>query len=161
MLINVVNDSANKLPEYAHAGDSGLDVRADFSKGLNEDFFHYAAFDDVRKTLLIFSGGRALIPTNIKTEIPDGYEIQVRPRSGLALKNGITVLNTPGTIDSPYRNYWGIILINLGDEVFEVTQGDKIAQVVLAKVEKVEWNLVDDLSNTDRQLTGFGDSGIK
>ena len=161
MLINVVNDSANKLPEYAHAGDSGLDLRADFSKGLNDEYFHFAAFDEIRKVLIIFPGARALIPTNIKTELPSGYEFQIRPRSGLALKQGITVLNTPGTIDAPYRNYWGVILINLGDGEFEVSQGDKIAQAVLAKVGKVDWNLVTELSNTDRQLTGFGDSGIK
>ena len=100
MIINIVNDSNNLLPGYATPGSSGVDLEADFSKGFNDKFFHIAEFDEVRKKLLIFSGGRALIPTNLYTGIPEGYEIQIRPRSGLALKYGVTVLNTPGTIDA-------------------------------------------------------------
>jgi dUTP pyrophosphatase len=161
MIVDIVNDSINSSPKYAHKNDAGMDLMADFSKGLDDKFFHYADFDEERKKLLIFPGGRALIPTNIKTAVPEGYEAQIRPRSGLALKKGITVLNTPGTIDGGFRNYWGVILINLSDEVFEVAQGDRIAQAVFAKFEKVEWNPVLVLDETDRNLTGFGDSGIK
>lgn len=100
MEVKVVNNSANKLPEYANPGDAGMDLRADFSKGVNEDFLFFSAFDEERNVIIIFPGGRALVQTNIHTGIPEGYEIQIRPRSGLALKSGITVLNTPGTIDA-------------------------------------------------------------
>lgn len=162
--IKVLNLSNNILPEYANTGDAGMDLRADFSQGISDKFFHYADFDSERNVLLIFSGGRALIPINIHTAIPEGYEIQIRPRSGLALKEGITVLNTPGTIDAGYRNSWGVILFNTSDDVFEVSQGDRIAQAVLNKFEKIEWDIVNDLSELDkseRGETGFGDSGIK
>ena len=160
MKVQIVNDSVNAIPEYANPGDAGMDIRADFSKSfdIKGDF---CDFDEERQVALIFSGGRMLIPTNIKVAIPKGYEIQVRPRSGLALKEGITVLNTPGTIDSGYRNYIGVILVNLGEDVFEVNQGDRIAQIVLKQVEEIEWDIVWTLDNTDRGLTGFGDSGIK
>lgn len=161
MKIQVINNSINELPNYAHPDDAGLDLRADFSKGVNTDLMDFAGYDIERNVILIFSGGRALIPINIHTAIPKGYEIQIRPRSGLALKKGITVLNTPGTIDSQYRNSWGVILINLSDEIFEVAQGDRIAQAVLNKFEKIDWESVDDLNETDRGNSGFGDSGIK
>lgn len=161
MKIQVINNSINELPNYAHPDDAGLDLRADFSKGVNTDLMDFADYDIERNVILIFSGGRALIPINIHTAIPKGYEIQIRPRSGLALKKGITVLNTPGTIDSQYRNSWGVILINLSDEIFEVAQGDRIAQAVLNKFEKIDWESVDDLNETDRGNSGFGDSGIK
>lgn len=159
--IRIVNKSENELPSYANPGDAGLDLRADFSQGVNEDLFSFAAYDNIRNVVIIFPGGRALIPTNIYTAIPEGYEVQVRPRSGLALKKGVTVLNTPGTIDSGFRNAWGVILINLGEEEFEVEQGDRIAQAVLNKVEHIEWVPVEDLNSTERGMTGFGDSGIK
>jgi dUTP pyrophosphatase len=99
MKVQVINKSQNELPRYARSGDAGMDLKADFSKGLNEKFFFFSDFDEERQTLIIFSGGRALVPTNIHTAIPFGYEAQIRPRSGSALKEGITVLNTPGTID--------------------------------------------------------------
>lgn len=159
--VKIVNDSVNLLPGYATPGSSGLDLSADFTKGLNDKFFDGAAFDEERKVLLIFPGGRALIPTNIKTSIPKGYEAQIRSRSGLALKQGVFVLNSPGTIDDDYRNYWGVILMNLADNVFEVEQGDKIAQAVFMKVEKVEWDVVEDLDETKRNLGGFGSTGVK
>ena len=161
MKVQIVNDSLNELPKYAKKGDAGMDLRADFSKGVNEDFLFFSAFDEERNTVIIFSGGRALIPTNIHVGIPEGYELQIRPRSGLALKAGITVLNTPGTIDAGYRNSIGVILQNLGEEEFEVAQGDRIAQAVLNKIEKIEWKTVESLDKTERGLTGFGDSGIK
>ena len=100
MKVNIINSSNNPLPTYAKLGDSGMDLRASFSNGLNEDLMWGAAFDDERKTLIVFSGGRVLIPTGLYTSFPPGYELQIRSRSGLALKHGIMVLNSPGTIDS-------------------------------------------------------------
>lgn len=143
--VNVYNESTNPLPQYETLGAAGLDVRA-----------------FIPESITITPGHRALIPTGLYVEIPVGYEIQVRPRSGLALKKGITVLNTPGTIDSDYRNCIGVILINLSDEDFEINPGDRIAQLVLNKVPQINWILVgskDDLSSTDRGLGGFGSTG--
>lgn len=160
MEVQVINESQNPLPTYAKVGDSGVDIMADFSAGLDTSKFHFADYDNVRKVVLLFPGGRALIPLNLKTAFQVGYEIQIRPRSGLALKHGITVLNTPGTIDSGYRNSWGVILINLGDEVFEIAQGDRIGQAVLQKVNKIEWKEVNELSISDRGTGGFGHTGV-
>lgn len=157
--VQIVNDSINELPKYATSGSSGMDLMADFSKGLNEKFMFESVWDDERKVLIIFSGGRCLVPTNIKTALPEGYEMQIRSRSGLALKNGIFVTNGIGTIDDDYRNYYGVILTNLDDEPFEIKQGDRIAQAVLMKVEKVNWNVVEELSDTIRGLGGFGSTG--
>lgn len=157
--VQITNDSLNKLPKYATPGSSGMDLMADFSKGLNEKFMFGSVWDDERKVLIIFSGGRCLVPTNIKTALPEGYEMQIRSRSGLALKNGVFVTNGIGTIDDDYRNYYGVILTNLDDEPFEIKQGDRIAQAVLMKVEKVNWNVVEELSDTIRGLGGFGSTG--
>lgn len=161
MIIEVVNKSTNPLPKYAKPGDAGMDLLANFSNGLNEDFLFGSVLDEERNVLLIFSGGRALIPTGLYTAIPEGHELQIRPRSGLALKQGITVLNTPGTIDSPYRGEIGVVLINLSDEVFEVAQGDRIAQAVLNKVDTVEWYPVNELPTSLRGVGGFGHTGVK
>lgn len=160
MKVAIINESLNPLPKYARSGDAGIDLQADFSKVLDNKYFDFADFDNERKVLMIFPGGRALIPTNLYTAIPEGYEIQIRPRSGLALKQGVTVLNTPGTVDSQYRGNWGVILINLSDNVFEVVQGDRIAQAVLHKFETIEWDEVENLKESDRGTTGFGDSGV-
>ncbi len=159
--IKIKNNSFNELPKYATPGSSGVDLRSDFSKGINENFLFGSRFDEDRKVLIIFSGGRALIPTNLYTAIPEGYEIQIRSRSGLSLKNGVHVDNGIGTIDSDYRNSWGVILTNLGEEPFEIHQGDRIAQAVLIKVEKIEWVDTQDLDETERNLGGYGSSGIK
>jgi dUTP pyrophosphatase len=161
MKIQIVNNSLNTLPEYTKPGDAGLDLRADFSKEIKTDSYCFADYDEIRNVILIFPGGRALIPTNLHVAIPEGHELQIRPRSGLALKNGISVLNTPGTVDSGYRNSIGVILINLGNAVFEVAQGDRIAQAVLNKFETIEWESVLLLSETKRGMSGFGDSGVK
>lgn len=165
MQIKVINKSSNELPEYAHpVGDSGVDLRAELST-VNEKFLFNSELitnnNQSEKVVVINPGGRALIPTELYTEIPVGYEIQIRPRSGLALKNGITVCNTPGTIDATYRNNWGIILINLGTEPFVIHQGDRIAQAVLMKVETIEWEQVDVLEDSDRGLGGFGSTNIQ
>ena len=134
------------LPHYASSGASGADVRA----FINED-------------IIIPPGGRALIPTGLRLAIPHGYEIEVRPRSGLALKHGITVLNTPGTIDADYRGELGIILINLGQESFTAQPGMRIAQLVLAPIVQAVFALVEkeELVATSRGDGGFGHSGIK
>lgn len=174
--VPVINKSNNPLPTYANPGDAGVDLRADMWE-IHEKFLYNAEVvresqtttDDegntfktsVIKGILIHPGGRALIPTELYTAIPEGYEVQVRPRSGLALKSGITVLNSPGTIDSGYRNGWGVILMNEGSENFLVQQGDRIAQAVLVKYEHIDWVETENLEDSERGLTGFGDSGVK
>lgn len=130
------------LPEYATDGSSGMDVRA-----------------ALQKPITIEKGKIALIPTNLSVEIPKGYEIQVRPRSGLAIKHGIGVLNSPGTIDSDYRGEVKIILFNFGDEDFIINSGDRIAQLVLAEVIMAEINETENLNSSDRGSGGFGHTG--
>ena len=163
MEVKVINKSANELPKYETPQSAGMDLRADLWS-INEKFLFDARVvrreDNTIDHIIIEPGGRALIPTELYTAIPMGYEVQVRPRSGLALKHGITVLNTPGTIDADYRNGWGVILMNQGSEPFIVKQGDRIAQAVLAKVEQIEWKEVETLDETERGLGGFGSSGI-
>lgn len=160
MEIKIINKSENPLPKYGTKYSAGVDLMADFSKGVSTEFFDFADYDEERKVIIIFPGGRALIPTNIYTAIPEGYEVQIRPRSGLSLKNGITVLNTPGTIDSDFRNSWGVILMNLSDTEFEISQGDRIAQAVLNKFERIEWIETDTLDDTERGQGGFGSTGV-
>ena len=147
--IKFLNKSNNVDPDYFHAGDSGFDFRAN----LNEN-----------EPLTIPPQGIKLIPTGLYFEVPRGYELQVRPRSGLALKNGITVLNTPGTVDSNYRGEVSIILINLGGKPFKVMNGDRIAQGVISPVLDKVWgelNKVSTLSTSNREKGGFGSTGIK
>jgi len=142
MQINIVNKSDNPLPEYSTVNSAGMDLRA------------YLAVSVILKPMQ-----RVLIPTGIFVEIPHGYEAQIRPRSGLALKHGITVLNTPGTIDSDYRGEVGIIMINLSDSDFEIKSGERICQMIIAKHETAVWNSVEILANTDRGSGGFGHTG--
>ncbi len=158
--IPVINKSNNKLPEYAHEGDAGFDFRANIEEIKNDEYLFDATKSNAT-TIIINPGGRALIPTGLYMAIPKGYELQVRPRSGLALKYGITVLNTPGTIDAVYRGNIGVILKNDGVEPFMVEQGDRIAQGVLNKVEKANLIETDSLDETDRADSGYGKSGIK
>ena len=129
------------MPAYAHASDAGMDVRS-------------------VADLVIPPGGRALVPTGLVAIIPPMYEIQVRPRSGLALKHGVTVLNTPGTIDSGYRGEIGVILANFGDKDFSVAKGDKVAQLVFAPVVQPEIEETDTIDETDRGAGGFGSTGV-
>ena len=143
MKIKVINKSNNPLPKYESSQAAGLDIRA-----------------DIDHPIIIPPMKRCLIPTNLYTAIPSGYEVQIRPRSGLALKKGITVLNTPGTIDADYRGNWGVILMNLGDEDFIVNPGDRIAQAILNKVEQIEWEEVESLDETERGQGGFNSTGI-
>jgi dUTP pyrophosphatase len=141
--INTVNNSNNDLPHYATAGSAGLDLRANISE-----------------TVVLEPLERRLIPTGIFLEIPFGFEVQVRPRSGLALKNGITCLNSPGTIDSDYRGEINVLLINLSNRLFTINNNDRIAQMVVAKVEKAELILVQQLNETERNAGGFGHTGV-
>jgi dUTP pyrophosphatase len=141
--IKIINNSANPSPAYATEGASGMDIRA-----------------SLESELVLAPLERTLVPTGLFFEIPRGYEIQVRPRSGMALKHGITCLNTPGTIDSDYRGEIKVILINLSSEQQTIRNGDRIAQLVLTKVEHAELILVQQLNNTDRAEGGFGHTGI-
>ena len=137
-------DRGIALPSYETDGAAGMDLRANF---------------DDRGSVEIAAGARALIPTGLALEIPKGFEAQVRPRSGLALKHGVTLVNSPGTIDSDYRGPLGVILINHGDASFSVTHGDRIAQIVFAPVMQVGWDLDHPLGQTDRGEGGFGSTG--
>ncbi|MGJ7030377.1 dUTP diphosphatase [Niabella hirudinis] len=140
--IKIINQSTNPLPSYATTGASGMDVRA-----------------HLETPITLKSLERALIPTGIFMEIPEGYEVQVRPRSGLAVKQGLTCLNTPGTIDADYRGEVKVILINLSNEEQVIQHGDRIAQLVVQKVEKAEWVETVVLSETVRAAGGFGHTG--
>ncbi|MEI6584240.1 MAG: dUTP diphosphatase [Chitinophagia bacterium] len=140
--IPVINRSAFPLPAYATVGSSGLDVRA-----------------NIEQPITLQSLERNLVPTGLFVEIPLGYEIQVRPRSGLAVKQGLTCLNTPGTIDADYRGEIKVILINLSQEPQIIQPGDRIAQLVLQTIELIEWKNVDQLNETDRGTGGFGHTG--
>jgi dUTP pyrophosphatase len=142
--VKIVNKSRHQLPQYSTRSSAGLDLRA-----------------NVEEPVLLRPFQRALIPTGLYISLPEGYEAQVRPRSGLALKYGITVLNTPGTIDADYRGEVGVILVNLGQEDFVVNDGERIAQMVVAKYEQVELLPVEALDDTERGAGGFGHSGIK
>lgn len=142
--VRIVNKSRHPLPQYSTLCSAGMDLRANL---------------DSPVVLKPFQ--RALIPTGLFMALPEGYEAQVRPRSGLALKHGVTVLNTPGTIDADYRGEVGVILINLGQEEFVVNDGERIAQMVVAKYEQAELVPLDVLDETERGEGGFGHSGVK
>lgn len=142
LLINIINKSDNPLPQYATLGSSGMDIRA-----------------FLREKAVFQPLDRILIPTGIFIEIPDGFEVQIRPRSGLALKQGITCLNTPGTIDADYRGEIKVILINLSNEIQTIESGDRIAQMVFQKVEKISWSPVNQINETERGTGGFGHTG--
>ena len=144
MQIKVINNSQHLLPSYETSASAGLDIRANLTDSI---------------TLQPLE--RALVKTGIFLEIPVGYEAQVRPRSGLAFKNGVTVLNSPGTIDADYRGEVGVILINLSHENFLINNGERIAQLVFAKVEQAQWKEVEILSDTARGEGGFGSTGVK
>lgn len=170
MIIPVI--TTTQLPNYETPASAGMDIRANFDDIVEKFLFNTTIkeHENVRidvngethhliESITINPGGRALIPTGLRVAIPEGYEIQVRPRSGLALKNGITILNTPGTIDADYRGDIGVIIINHGTEPFVIKAGDRIGQIVLNKVEKIEWQQVDTLPDTIRGEGGFGSTG--
>jgi dUTP pyrophosphatase len=140
--VKVLKGLGNKLPIYETPQSAGADVRS-------------------TEYIVIPAHGRALVHTGLRVAIPDGYEIMVRPRSGLALRNGITVLNTPGCVDADYRGEIGVILFNTTDENFEIQAGDRIAQLVLSKVEQINWIEVEELDETERGDGGFGHTQVK
>lgn len=142
MTVRVINHSNNPLPTYATEGSSGMDIRA-----------------YIKEAVELKPLQRALIPTGLSIELPQGFEAQIRPRSGLAVKQGITCLNTPGTIDADYRGEIKIILINLSNETQVIQSGERIAQMVIQKVEKINWELSVEIEDTNRSAGGFGSTG--
>jgi dUTP pyrophosphatase len=144
MQINIINTSSHSLPSYETLASAGMDLRA-----------------AIQEPISLQPLERVLVKTGLFIELPIGYEAQVRPRSGLALKKGITVLNSPGTVDADYRGEIGVILVNLSSETFVVENGERIAQLVIAKHERAEWNQVSALSETERGAGGFGSTGLK
>jgi dUTP pyrophosphatase len=142
--VNIINKSSNELPAYATEGSAGMDLRANLDQPIT-----------------LQSLERTLIPTGLFIELPDGYEAQIRPRSGLAIKQGITCLNTPGTIDSDYRGELKVILINLSNEPQLLSHGDRIAQMVISSVDKANLILVQEINSTQRGEGGFGHTGKK
>ena len=142
--VQIVNKGKQQIPAYATPQSAGVDLRA-----------------NIDKPILLQSLDRVLIPTGLHIALPEGYEAQVRPRSGLAIKHGITCLNTPGTIDADYRGDVGVILINLSSKQFTINPGDRIAQMVINKFEQIEWELVNELSETERGEGGFGSTNVK
>lgn len=144
MIVKIINQSHHPLPSYATVASAGMDLRANLSEPI------------VLKSL-----ERALVPTGLFVELPVGAEAQIRPRSGLAFKNGITVLNSPGTIDADYRGEVKVLLVNLSAEAFTIQDGERIAQMVIAKHEQAEWVAVESLEASDRGAGGFGSTGVK
>ena len=144
MKINIVNRSRFSLPQYATVHSAGLDLRA-----------------DLEQSLILKPLERSLVPTGLFIELPEGYEAQIRPRSGLAIKHGISLVNTPGTIDPDYRGEIKVIVVNLSDVPFTLEPGERIAQMVIARFEHISWNEVESLSETDRGEGGFGHTGVK
>lgn len=162
--VEVIRETKNELPKYETEGSAGCDVRADLSLIEDDKFlFDSELYRDAKGDfkLEIKPGGRALIPTGLKVAIPWGYEIQIRPRSGLALKNGISLANCPATIDSDFRGNIGIILINYSKVPFIVEQGMRIGQFVLAEHKQIIWKEVENLSSTKRGEGGFSSTGTK
>lgn len=144
IVLRIVNRSGSDLPGYATEGASGMDLKAMLDEPVT-----------------LGSLQRAMIPTGIFLEIPEGYEVQVRPRSGMAWKHGLTCLNSPGTVDSDYRGELKVIMINLSADPYTIQHGDRIAQMVVAKVEKAVWEETDDLTQSQRGKGGFGHTGMR
>ncbi|MDO4229149.1 MAG: dUTP diphosphatase [Capnocytophaga sp.] len=143
MIVNIKNTSQNPLPSYQTEDSAGMDIRA-----------------SLENPIVIKPLERVVVKTGLFLEIPKGYEVQIRPRSGLAAKHGITVLNSPGTIDADYRGEIGVILVNLSNEAFTIENGERIAQMVFAKYEKITFEEVTQLSDTERGTGGFGSTGV-
>ena len=144
MTIKIINKSQHPLPNYETIASAGMDLRADLTASIT-----------------LAPLGRVVVKTGLFIELPIGYEAQVRPRSGLAIKKGITVLNSPGTVDADYRGEIGVILVNLSNEDFVIENGERIAQLIIAKHERAEWIEVQELSETSRGEGGFGSTGVK
>ena len=143
MKINIINKSSHSLPMYETTASAGMDLRA-----------------NIENEVILKPMERCLIPTGLYIELPNGYEAQIRPRSGLAYKHGITILNSPGTIDADYRGELKVLLINFSDVNFSIQNGDRIAQMIVSKHEKVDWEVVELLNETVRGAGGYGHTGI-
>ena len=143
MIIRVINNSKNSLPAYETMHAAGMDLRA-----------------DVQETITLKPLERKLVPTGLHIELPEGFEAQIRPRSGLAFKHGISIVNSPGTIDADYRGEIKVLLVNLSTEVFEINTGDRIAQMIVARHENVNWEEVEILNETLRGVGGYGHTGV-
>lgn len=144
MKVQIINKSKHRLPEYATINSAGMDLKA-----------------DTNESIVLKPMERVIFPTGLYIQLPVGYEAQIRPRSGLACKYGITVANSPGTVDADYRGEIGVCLINLSTDNFVVHPGERIAQMVISKHEQIEWEEVTELTETDRGVGGFGSTGIK
>ena len=142
MKIKIVNNSKHPLPNYATALAAGMDLRANLNESIE-----------------LFPLERSLIPTGVFIQLPEGYEAQIRPRSGLAVKHGVSIVNAPGTIDADYRGEIKVVLVNLSNEIFTVNDGERICQMVISKHERIEWNEVEMLDETERGEGGFGHTG--
>ena len=142
--VSIINRSHHALPSYSTPRSAGMDIRA-----------------NLEEPITLQPGERRLIPTGLFIALPEGYEAQIRPRSGLAIKHGITVLNSPGTIDADYRGEVGIILINHSDKAFVIEDGERVGQMVVAQYSRVEWNETETLDETERGAGGFGHTGVK
>ena len=144
MKVNIVNNSKHPLPGYQTSSSAGMDLRA-----------------NIDEPIILKPLQRVLVPTGLFIELPHGFEAQIRPRSGLAFKNGVTVLNSPGTIDADYRGEIKILLVNLSNEEFKIEDGERIAQMVVARHEQIDWLQVKELANSERSAGGFGSTGVK
>ena len=142
--VKIINQSSHPNPAYQTDLSAGMDLHA-----------------NIEESISLIPGARILIPTGLFIELPEGHEAQIRPRSGLALKHGITVLNSPGTIDADYRGEIKVLLINHGQEPFEIQNGERIAQMIVAKYERVNWEISTELNSTERGAGGYGSTGIK
>lgn len=142
--VNIINKSQHSLPNYETSQSAGMDLRANLSEPITLDTLE-----------------RAIVPTGLFIELPEGYEAQIRPRSGLAAKKGITLLNSPGTIDADYRGEIGVIVVNLSKEPFVIENGERIAQMVISKFEQIQWQTAEVLNETERGAGGFGSTGVK
>lgn len=143
MKVKIINKSSHPLPEYATELSAGLDLRA-----------------NIEADIVLQPLQRTLVPTGVFIQLPEGYEAQIRPRSGLAFKHGLTILNSPGTIDADYRGEIKVILVNLSDQPFTITNGERICQMVIAQYSRIEWEKVDSLDDTERGAGGFGHTGV-
>jgi len=144
MQVKVVNTSKHELPSYQTSSSAGMDLRA-----------------NLEHPVIVKPLQRVLVPTGLFMELPHGFEAQIRPRSGLAFKHGVTVLNSPGTIDADYRGEIKVLLVNLSDQEFAINDGERIAQMVIAKHEQISWNAVKELTDSERSAGGFGSTGVK
>ena len=169
MKVKVINISNNKLPQYETKGAAALDIRIDLSrvtpetpiKGFGDAEVIWSGEGHTVPMVRIAPMSRALLPTGLFTAIPEGYQVSLRPRSGMAIKKGLSLCNTPGTLDSDYRGEWMLPVINLGQEDIYIEDGERICQALLEKVNKIEWEVVESLDETERGAGGFNSTGSK